>query len=185
MRGERLSDALAEADSAHLGERADGLAAAATGVLDAGDERRGDGAEADEQDAETALGRLDRVGREFDEVFGFQDHTSLAGERHEWHLPLRGHSPCLCPVFDCALPLSEQGSKCALAAKTPDDPLGGVRSFFHGSHPNEFFVSMQVAAEEFRTTYSAIHALGGMGGRYCGAERPRGGTLCRLTSGER
>ena len=135
--------ALAEADGAHLGERADGPAAAAPGVLDAGDERRGDGAEADEQDAEAALCRLDRVGREFDEVFCFQDHTSLAGERHEWHLPLRGHAPCLRPVFDRALPLAEQRGERALAAEAPDDPLSCVRSIFHGGHPNEFFVILQ------------------------------------------
>ena len=125
--GRAVFRSLAKADGAHLGERADGLAAAATGVLDAGDERRGDGAEADEKDAEAALCRLDRVGLEFDEVFCFQDHTSLAGERHERHLPLGRHPPCLCPVFDRALPLAEQGGKSALAAEALDYPLGGVR----------------------------------------------------------
>ena len=148
--GRAVFRALAEADGAHLGERADGPAAAATGVLDAADERRGDGAEADEQDAEAALCRLDRVGLEFDEVFCFQDHTSLAGERHERHLPLRGHPPCPRPVFDRALPLAEQGGKRALAAEAPDDPLGGVHFFFHGRYDNEFFVIMQVAAERVR-----------------------------------
>ena len=47
--------ALAEADGAHLGQRADGLGGAAPQVLDAGDERRRDGAEADDEDAELAL----------------------------------------------------------------------------------------------------------------------------------
>ena len=78
--GRAVFRSLAKADGVHLSERAYRPAAAATGVLDAADERRGDGAEADEKDAEAALCRLDRVGFEFDEVFCFQDHTSLAAE---------------------------------------------------------------------------------------------------------
>src|SRR6185437_8865035 len=102
------------------------------------------GAEADEQDAEAALCRLDRVGREFDEVFCFQDHTSLAAERHERYLPLGRHPPCPRPVFDSALPLAEQGGQSALAAEAPDYPLSGVPTLFHSSHSNEFFVTLQV-----------------------------------------
>src|SRR5690348_9876568 len=102
-----------------------------------------DGTEADEQDAKPALCRLDRGGLEFDEVFCFQDHTSLAAKRHERHLPLRGHPPCPRPVFDCALPLAEQGGQSALTAEAPDDPLGGVRFLFHSSYPNKFFVMRQ------------------------------------------
>ena len=135
--------ALAEADGAHLGERADGLAAAAAGVLDAGDERRGDGAEADEEDAEAALGRRDRVGLEFDEVFRFQDDSSLAGERHERLVPLGRDAACARPVLDGALPLAEQGGERALAAEAADDAFGGVRFLFHGSYNNEFFVISQ------------------------------------------
>ncbi len=78
--GRAVFRSLAKADGAHLGERAYGLAATATGVLDAADERRCDGTKADEKDAEAALCRLDRVGFEFDEVFCFQDYTSLAAE---------------------------------------------------------------------------------------------------------
>ena len=125
--GRAVFRSLAHADGAHLGERANGLASAATGVLDAADKRRGDGTEANEKDAEAALCGLDRVGLEFNEVFCFQNHTSLAGEGHERHLPLGWHPPGLCPVFDRALPLAEQGGKSALAAETLDDPLCGVR----------------------------------------------------------
>ena len=55
--------ALAEADGAHLRERADGVAFAALGELDAGDERGGDGAEADAEDPELALSGRDGRGR--------------------------------------------------------------------------------------------------------------------------
>ncbi len=151
-----------EADGAHLGERADRPAAATAGVLDASDERRGDGAEADEQDAEAALGRLDRAGHGLDEVFRFQDHSSLAGERHEWHLPLRGHPPGLRPVFDRALPLAEQGGKRALPAEAPDDPLGGVDSFVHGRHHNDFFVILQEVADGAGTTEAPERGSGVM-----------------------
>ena len=47
--------ALAEADGAALGERPDGLGGAAPQVLDAGEERRRHGAEADDEHAELAL----------------------------------------------------------------------------------------------------------------------------------
>jgi hypothetical protein len=46
-------------------------------------------------------------------------------------------------VFNRALPLAEQSGQSALAAEAPDDPLGGVRALFHGSHSNEFFVILQ------------------------------------------
>src|SRR5262249_287807 len=144
--GRAVFRSLAKADGAHLGNRAYGPAAAATGVLNAADERRGDGAEADEKDAEAALCRLDRVGLEFGEVFCFQDPTSPPAERHERHWPLGRPPPCPRPVFDSALPLAEQGGKSALTAEAPDYPLGGVRSLFHGRYSNEFFVIMQVRA---------------------------------------
>ena len=48
--------ALAEADRVHQGQRADRLGEAALDELDAGDQRRGDGAEADGEDAEAAVG---------------------------------------------------------------------------------------------------------------------------------
>jgi hypothetical protein len=50
---------LAEADRAHLREAADGVGQAALDGLDARDEGRADGPEADEQHAELALGRRD------------------------------------------------------------------------------------------------------------------------------
>lgn len=147
-KGRAVFRSLAKADSTHLGERAYGLAATATSVLNTADERRGDGAEADEKDAEAALCWLDRVGFEFDEIFCFQDHTSLAAERHEWHLPLRGYPPCPRPVFNCALPFAKQGSKRALTAEASDNPLGGIHFFFHDRHDNENFVIMQVAKKQ-------------------------------------
>ena len=55
--------ALAEADRAHLGERADRRADAAPHQLDAGDQGRGDGAEADREHAEASFGWGDRWGR--------------------------------------------------------------------------------------------------------------------------
>ena len=94
---------------------------AAPRVLDAGDERRRDGAEADEQDAELALGGRDFVGLAVNEVFGFQDDTSLTGERHQRPVPLRGYAPGARPVLDGALPLAEQGGERALAAEAADD----------------------------------------------------------------
>ncbi len=51
--------ALAEADSAHLGERADRLGEPATHGFDAGDDGGADGSEADEKDAKLALGVRD------------------------------------------------------------------------------------------------------------------------------
>ena len=51
--------ALAEPDRAHLRERADGLGEALADRHDAGDGRRADGAETDEQNAELALGGSD------------------------------------------------------------------------------------------------------------------------------
>ena len=48
----------AEADRAHLRQRADRVGHAALDELDAGDERRGDRAEADGEDTESPLGRL-------------------------------------------------------------------------------------------------------------------------------
>src|SRR5690606_23795453 len=98
--------ALAEANGTHLGERAYGLGTATPGVLDAGDDGRGNSAEANEQDAEATLGWRNRVGSGLYEVSCFQDHTSLTGQRHEWHLPLRRHPPCFRPVLDRALPLA-------------------------------------------------------------------------------
>jgi hypothetical protein len=55
-------------------------------------------------------------------------------------------------VFDRALPLAEQGGKRTLAAEAPDDPLGGVHSFFHGRYSNEFFVILQVAPDRGSVT---------------------------------
>ena len=52
-----LVGALAEADRRHLRERADRLRVAAANALDAGHERRGDGAEAGREDAELAAWR--------------------------------------------------------------------------------------------------------------------------------
>jgi len=75
------------------------------------------GTEANEKDAEAALCWLDRVGLEFDEAFCFQDHTSLAAERHEWHLPLCGYSTSPRPVVDPALPLADEGGKRPYEAK--------------------------------------------------------------------
>ncbi|WIG59273.1 MAG: hypothetical protein OJF49_002020 [Ktedonobacterales bacterium] len=54
-------------------------------------------------------------------------------------------------MFDSALPLAEQGGKSALAAEAPDDPRGGIRFLVHGTHNNEFFVIMQVRANEKAT----------------------------------
>ncbi len=50
--------ALAEADSAHLGERTDRFGNAATDCFNAGDHRGGHGAEPDNHDSKLALGRL-------------------------------------------------------------------------------------------------------------------------------
>ena len=54
-----LFGALAEADRVHQRERADRVGHAALDELDAGDERRGDGAETDGQDTEAPVGWLD------------------------------------------------------------------------------------------------------------------------------
>ena len=54
--------ALAEADRVHQRQRADRLGEAALDELDPGDQRRGDGAEADGEDAEAAVGRGDGRG---------------------------------------------------------------------------------------------------------------------------
>ena len=87
--------ALAEADRAHLGQRADGLAGAAPGVLDAGDEGRRDGAEADEQDAEPAGCGRDLLRLGSGKVFGFQNHTSLTREGHRGPCHCAGMRPVL------------------------------------------------------------------------------------------
>ncbi len=55
--------ALAEADRADLGQRTDWGTHAALDQLDTGDQRRGDGAEADGEHAETTVGRRDGGGR--------------------------------------------------------------------------------------------------------------------------
>ncbi len=55
---------LAEPDRVHQGERADRLSEAAPHQLDAGDQRRGNGAESDREDAETTVSGSDgRCGR--------------------------------------------------------------------------------------------------------------------------
>jgi hypothetical protein len=78
-------------------------------------------------------------------------------------------------VFDRALPLAEQGGKRALATEASDDPLGGIQSFFHGSHSNEFFVICQVAAERGRTTSASAQGFDGMGVGYFRADTLRNG----------
>ncbi len=59
MSGARSSVRLPEPDGAHLRQRPDRLGLAGADELDAGDEGRGDGAEADREDAELAVGRGD------------------------------------------------------------------------------------------------------------------------------
>ena len=61
--GDVVVGALADADGAELGEGADGDGLAPLGQLDAGDQRGGDGAEADAEDAELAVGGGDGRGR--------------------------------------------------------------------------------------------------------------------------
>ena len=80
------------------------------------------------QDAELALRWGDVVSLGVDEVFRFQDDTSLAGERHERLMPLRGDAACVRPVLDGALSPAEQGGERALTAEAADDAFGGVRS---------------------------------------------------------
>ena len=67
--------ALAEADGAHLRERADRRGLAAAGELHAGDQRGGDGAEAGHQDGETPFGAANS---ERAHVFGLRVGASEA-----------------------------------------------------------------------------------------------------------
>ncbi len=122
----------AEANGAHLRQRADRLRGAAPGVLDAGDEGRGNGAEPGEQHSELAFGGGDVMRICGDEVFGFQDDSFLTGERHEGHVPLRGDAPGARPVLDRALALAEEVGQRCLAAEALDDASGGGGGF--GNH---------------------------------------------------
>ena len=124
--GRAVVGALAEADGAHLGERADRPGAAAPRVLDARDEGRGDGAEADEQDAQPSVAGAIWWACAVDEIFGFQGDTSLSGERDQRLLPLRRHAARARPVFDRALPAPQQGRERALAAEAADDTFCGI-----------------------------------------------------------
>ncbi len=135
---------LAQADGAHLGERADGAAAAAAGVLDAGDEGSGHGAKADQEDTELAFGRLDFPWSWLNEILWFQHDTSLTGERHEHPVPLGRDAPGLCPVLDGALAFAEERREGALAAEAADDALGGVELFpVHACRVTEFSLGGQ------------------------------------------
>ena len=96
--------------------------------LDAGDERRGHGAEADGEDAELAVWRGDVVSLGVDEVFRFQDDSSLACERDERLMPLRGYAACVRPVLHGGLSPAEKGAERALTPEADDDAFGGVRS---------------------------------------------------------
>jgi hypothetical protein len=66
-------------------------------------------------------------------------------------------------VFDSALSLAEQGGKSALAAEAPDDPLGGVRSVFHGSILTNFSLIRKCAPERGTTTTSPMQSFDGVG----------------------
>ena len=103
-----------------------GLPRAAPSVLDAGHERRRDGAEADDEDAQPAVRGGDLVGLRVDEVFRFQDDSSLSGERDERLMPLRGDAARVRPVLDGALTPAEEGGERALTAEAADDAFGGV-----------------------------------------------------------
>jgi hypothetical protein len=143
--GHAVIRALAETDGAHLSQRADGLAGAAPGVLDAREEGRRNGAKSYEEDAEAAFCGGDFVRLGIGKVFSFQDHTSLTREGHERPVPLCGDAAGDGPVLDCALTAPQQRGEGALAAEALDDALGGAWAvvLHYGCKRNGFFVSRE------------------------------------------
>ncbi len=129
--GRSVVGALAKADRTHLGDRADGLAEAAASVFDAGDEGGGNGAKADDEDAELAAGGLDFHDRCGGEILGFQDDTSFACEGEQTPMVLRGNHAGGRPVLNGALAGVEELGERALAAEAGDDAFSAIFGF-HG-----------------------------------------------------
>jgi hypothetical protein len=113
-------------------------------VLHAREERRRDGAEADEKDADTTLGWGDFLSLHFHEVFSFQDDASLAGKRDQRLVPLRRDAPGIRPMLYGALASAEEISESALPTEASDDALCRVGEVLLGCHAfesNDIFVS--------------------------------------------
>ncbi len=133
---------LAQADCAHLRQRAERPRRPAPGVLHARDERRRDCPQSDQQDAETPARRRNRCPLSGDEVLCFQNNPFLPGERHQRLLPLRRDPARARPVFDSTLPFPQQIRQRTLPPKPANNPLRRIKLIgFHAVHHNEFFVT--------------------------------------------
>ncbi len=99
---------LAEANGAHLSERAGGLSEAAPDQLDAGDHCRRHGAEPHGQHAQLAGGRLDVALGCLHGISSLQDDAALTHQRQQGLMPLRRDTAGSRPVFDGALALARQ-----------------------------------------------------------------------------